>query len=109
MAGARAVLADPRAYAGVVAAKLQEARRLSVSGVPCFRLEGLEAKLVCANAGDLLLWDSRTVHCNTPSLPGEPLKRFIALNASPSSVSVHGKRLRKGSFNISVYIWACRM
>lgn len=26
------------------------------------------AKLVCARAGDLLLWDSRTVHCNTPAL-----------------------------------------
>mmetsp|Transcript_41555 Transcript_41555/g.50556 ORF Transcript_41555/g.50556 Transcript_41555/m.50556 type:complete len:620 (-) Transcript_41555:192-2051(-) len=26
------------------------------------------AILVCAKAGDLLLWDSRTVHCNTPAL-----------------------------------------
>jgi len=24
--------------------------------------------LVCAEAGDLVLWDSRTIHCNTPSL-----------------------------------------
>jgi ectoine hydroxylase-related dioxygenase (phytanoyl-CoA dioxygenase family) len=24
--------------------------------------------LVCAKAGDLILWDSRTVHCNTPAL-----------------------------------------
>jgi ectoine hydroxylase-related dioxygenase (phytanoyl-CoA dioxygenase family) len=26
------------------------------------------AKLVCAKAGDLILWDSRCVHCNTPGL-----------------------------------------
>jgi len=26
------------------------------------------SRLVCAEAGDLLLWDSRTVHCNTPAL-----------------------------------------
>ena len=25
-------------------------------------------RLVCCEAGDLLLWDSRTVHCNTPAL-----------------------------------------
>ena len=24
--------------------------------------------LVCARAGDLLLWDSRTIHCNTPAI-----------------------------------------
>jgi len=26
------------------------------------------ACLICARAGDLVLWDSRTVHCNTPAL-----------------------------------------
>jgi len=26
------------------------------------------SRLICARAGDLILWDSRTVHCNTPSL-----------------------------------------
>lgn len=26
------------------------------------------ARLVCAKAGDLILWDSRCVHCNTPGL-----------------------------------------
>jgi len=26
------------------------------------------ASLVCAKAGDLIVWDSRTVHCNTPAL-----------------------------------------
>lgn len=26
------------------------------------------AYLVCAEAGDLIVWDSRTVHCNTPAL-----------------------------------------
>lgn len=29
------------------------------------------AVLVAANAGDLILWDSRTVHCNTPALTQE--------------------------------------
>mmetsp|Transcript_21500 Transcript_21500/g.38630 ORF Transcript_21500/g.38630 Transcript_21500/m.38630 type:complete len:159 (+) Transcript_21500:856-1332(+) len=28
----------------------------------------LPKKLVVAQAGDLILWDSRTVHCNTPAL-----------------------------------------
>jgi hypothetical protein len=28
--------------------------------------------LVCARAGDLILWDSRTVHCNTPALTWTP-------------------------------------
>mmetsp|Transcript_5027 Transcript_5027/g.6388 ORF Transcript_5027/g.6388 Transcript_5027/m.6388 type:complete len:341 (-) Transcript_5027:328-1350(-) len=27
--------------------------------------------LVCAKAGDLIVWDSRTVHCNTPALTAE--------------------------------------
>ncbi len=26
------------------------------------------AYLICAKAGDLILWDSRTIHCNTPSI-----------------------------------------
>jgi len=31
-------------------------------------LAGVTARLVCAEPGDLILWDSRTVHCNTPAL-----------------------------------------
>lgn len=31
-------------------------------------LTSQQAILVCAKAGDLILWDSRTVHCNTPAL-----------------------------------------
>mmetsp|Transcript_6700 Transcript_6700/g.17260 ORF Transcript_6700/g.17260 Transcript_6700/m.17260 type:complete len:359 (+) Transcript_6700:407-1483(+) len=30
------------------------------------------AMLVCADAGDLIMWDSRTVHCNTPGLSPLP-------------------------------------
>jgi hypothetical protein len=30
---------------------------------------GSGAQLVCARAGDLVLWDSRCVHCNTPGSP----------------------------------------
>lgn len=33
---------------------------------PIFKLA--EPVLVCAKAGDLILWDSRTIHCNTPAL-----------------------------------------
>lgn len=29
------------------------------------------AKLVCCESGDLVLWDSRTVHCNTPALEAD--------------------------------------
>jgi hypothetical protein len=39
-------------------------------------LSGTTAALICAKAGDLLLWDSRTVHCNTPGLkPRDELAR----------------------------------
>lgn len=31
-------------------------------------LQSENAILICAKAGDLILWDSRTIHCNTPSL-----------------------------------------
>jgi hypothetical protein len=27
-----------------------------------------EKRLVCCSAGDLILWDSRTIHCNTPGI-----------------------------------------
>lgn len=30
-----------------------------------------EAILICAQAGDLILWDSRTIHCNTPALTAQ--------------------------------------
>lgn len=39
--------------------------------------------MVCCRAGDLILWDSRTVHCNTPCLDhpapetGQPFKDLI--------------------------------
>lgn len=31
-------------------------------------LRSEQAVLICAKAGELILWDSRTVHCNTPAL-----------------------------------------
>lgn len=34
--------------------------------------------LVCAKAGDLLLWDSRTVHCNSPALLSNIQNHFLA-------------------------------
>ena len=32
---------------------------------------GFEKRLVCCEAGDLVIWDSRTVHCNTPGKDSE--------------------------------------
>ena len=38
------------------------------------RLGGLgDARVVCAQAGDLILWDSRTVHASSPADPAAPL------------------------------------
>ena len=38
------------------------------------RLAGLgDARLICARAGDLVLWDSRTVHASAPADPDSPL------------------------------------
>lgn len=31
-------------------------------------IDTFERVLICAKAGDLILWDSRTVHCNTPGV-----------------------------------------
>ena len=40
------------------------------------RLEGLgDARLICADAGDLVLWDSRTVHASEGADPDAPLPR----------------------------------
>ena len=42
-------------------------------------LQSSNAILVCAKAGDLVIWDSRTIHCNTPSLLKES-QCFININ-----------------------------
>mmetsp|Transcript_34320 Transcript_34320/g.61246 ORF Transcript_34320/g.61246 Transcript_34320/m.61246 type:complete len:328 (-) Transcript_34320:300-1283(-) len=34
--------------------------------------KGFAPQLVCCQAGDLILWDSRTVHCNSPALEDPP-------------------------------------
>lgn len=45
------------------------------------------AALICADAGDLVLWDSRTVHCNTSGLtPGPPPDA----DASPELLRIAG-------------------
>merc|ERR1712154_110905 len=38
--------------------------------IPKGKLEQMRARklLICCKAGDLVLWDSRTIHCNSPSL-----------------------------------------
>merc|ERR1712224_181945 len=46
-------------------------------------------KLVCARAGDLVLWDSRTIHCNTPGQEEE---------ASPQKCSNEPELLRLASY-----------
>lgn len=42
----------------------------------------LGARLICCKAGDLVLWDSRTVHCNTPALSA--LREEIDVSSGPS-------------------------
>jgi endonuclease/exonuclease/phosphatase family metal-dependent hydrolase/ectoine hydroxylase-related dioxygenase (phytanoyl-CoA dioxygenase family) len=45
-------------------------------------------RLVTARAGDLLLWDSRTVHCNTPATAARPQAPLMpAPPSEPSSAS----------------------
>lgn len=72
---------------------------------------GWGPRLVCAKAGDLLLWDSRTVHCNTlpltedeSVLKGDDLIRavcYICMTpAAWCSQEVTGKR--RGAFNLGV-------
>eukprot|EP00747_Dinoflagellata_sp_TGD_P165189 gnl/TRDRNA2_/TRDRNA2_186158_c0_seq1.p1 gnl/TRDRNA2_/TRDRNA2_186158_c0~~gnl/TRDRNA2_/TRDRNA2_186158_c0_seq1.p1 ORF type:complete len:428 (-),score=72.79 gnl/TRDRNA2_/TRDRNA2_186158_c0_seq1:161-1417(-) len=46
----------------------------------------LGARLVCAKAGDLLLWDSRCVHCNTPGSPESEEPSAVDESAEPSAV-----------------------
>eukprot|EP00656_Telonema_subtile_P008249 TRINITY_DN13861_c0_g1_i2.p2 TRINITY_DN13861_c0_g1~~TRINITY_DN13861_c0_g1_i2.p2 ORF type:complete len:193 (-),score=36.38 TRINITY_DN13861_c0_g1_i2:113-691(-) len=47
---------------------------------------GGPARFVCAAAGDMILWDSRTVHCNTPA----PAALAGALGASAEDASPDG-------------------
>jgi len=35
--------------------------------------KGLKPIKICAKAGDMLLWDSRTIHCNSPATTPRPL------------------------------------
>jgi len=40
--------------------------------------DDLKSIVVCCKAGDLVLWDSRTIHCNAPRLPSSnPEKKKI--------------------------------
>jgi hypothetical protein len=49
-----------------------------------------EPVLVCAKAGDLILWDSRTVHCNTPALHmADYFSRLMEKSTTPSSDPAH--------------------
>eukprot|EP00929_Paragymnodinium_shiwhaense_P008581 TRINITY_DN112539_c0_g1_i1.p1 TRINITY_DN112539_c0_g1~~TRINITY_DN112539_c0_g1_i1.p1 ORF type:complete len:471 (+),score=70.45 TRINITY_DN112539_c0_g1_i1:160-1413(+) len=41
------------------------------------------SKLVCAKAGDLVLWDSRCIHCNTPGEQSEGLKPNSGTDGAP--------------------------
>ena len=55
--------------------------------------------LVCARAGDLIVWDSRTVHCNTPSLValGRVTEAEAAEPAAEAAAAVAGNGGGKGS------------
>lgn len=45
--------------------------------------------LVGAKAGDLVLWDSRTIHCNTPALTAEAYFKAAAVHADAGTHSTH--------------------
>mmetsp|Transcript_27044 Transcript_27044/g.53241 ORF Transcript_27044/g.53241 Transcript_27044/m.53241 type:complete len:411 (+) Transcript_27044:66-1298(+) len=49
--------------------------------------------LVCAKAGDLILWDSRTIHCNSPALPQavEAYEQATANLSQADQLAVGGK------------------
>ena len=48
------------------------------------RLEGLgDARLICCNAGDLVLWDSRTVHASQPADPKAPVPMEPGMPGQP--------------------------
>eukprot|EP01052_Picozoa_sp_SAG31_P028996 SAG31_NODE_2845_length_5009_cov_1.983299_3_plen_237_part_00 len=49
-------------------------------------LHQCQAKLLCLEPGDLALWDSRTVHCNTPSL--------VALGAHNAATTTRGSEVQ---------------
>lgn len=50
----------------------------------------LAAKLVCAPAGALCLWDSRLIHCNSP---GKPLPSLLNTTTADSLVCLHCGRV----------------
>ena len=54
------------------------------------RLAGLgAARLLCARAGDLLLWDSRTVHASEPPSAAAPLPRADDGTPRPSRAACY--------------------
>lgn len=68
-------------------------------------------KLVCCRAGDLVLWDSRTIHCNTPApqpdlgrLETKELLRAVAyVCMTPKRfASTETRRLRRCGFEARV-------
>ena len=64
---AKAVLDDQAAYADVTRSKLEAARREGVSGVPCFRIDGVE---VATGAQGVDLWEHKP---ELEKRDGEPL------------------------------------
>lgn len=48
-------------------------------------LQENDGLLVGAKAGDLILWDSRTIHCNTPALPTSARVTSTMPRAAPAS------------------------
>jgi ectoine hydroxylase-related dioxygenase (phytanoyl-CoA dioxygenase family) len=60
------------------------------AGDPILRSQ--EPVLVCAKAGDLILWDSRTVHCNTPALHmGDYFNKLLEKSTTPSTDPAHAQ------------------
>ena len=55
-------------------------------------LQENDGRLVGAKAGDLILWDSRTIHCNTPALPTSARVNSTMPRAEPEHRSEDSNR-----------------
>jgi hypothetical protein len=71
--------------------------------IPDFQNLGLGGGvLVCARGGDLVLWDSRTVHCNTPALAQRPICTDTPPEINPQNPQNPQRHLAQAASDMSV-------
>lgn len=57
----------------------EERMRTDFVPIPLQLMETLHPRLIQCKAGDLIVWDSRTIHCNTPALINQDDKNAFIL------------------------------